>query len=77
MKVKAVTLGCKVNTYESEYVMSLFQEKGYEIVSDVADIYVINTCSVTNMSDAKSRKIINKVRRENKDSIIVVMGCMV
>ncbi len=77
MKVKAVTLGCKVNTYESEYVMSLFQEKGYEIVSDVADIYVINTCSVTNTSDAKSRKIINKVRRENKDSIIVVMGCMV
>ena len=77
MKVKVITLGCKVNTYESEYVMSLFQEKGYEIVSDVADIYVINTCSVTNTSDAKSRKIINKVRRENKDSIIVVMGCMI
>ncbi len=77
MKVKAITLGCKVNTYESEYVMSLFKKKGYEIVSDMADIYVINTCSVTNMSDVKSRKIINKVRRENKDSIIVVMGCMI
>ena len=77
MKVKAITLGCKVNTYESEYILSKFEEKGYKIVDDDADIYIINTCSVTNTSDAKSRKIINKVARENPNSIIVVMGCMI
>lgn len=77
MKVKAITLGCKVNTYESEFILSKFKEKGYEITNDLSDIYIINTCSVTNMSDAKSRKVINKVIRENKDAIIVVMGCMI
>lgn len=77
MKVKAVTLGCKVNTYESEYVLSKFKEKGYEITDDIGDIYIINTCSVTNTSDAKSRKVINKVLRENENAIVVVMGCMI
>ena len=77
MKVKGISLGCKVNTYEMEYVLSSFKDKGYEIVNDEADIYVINTCSVTNMSDAKSRKIINHVIRENPNAIIVVMGCMI
>ena len=77
MKVRAVTLGCKVNTYESEYVLSKFIEKGYEVTNEVSDIYIINTCSVTNTSDSKSRKVINKIIRENKDSIIVVMGCMI
>ena len=79
MKVKGISLGCKVNTYEMEYVLSSFKDKGYEIVSnnDLADIYVINTCSVTNMSDAKSRKVINRVVRENPNACIVVMGCMI
>ena len=79
MKVKSISLGCKVNTYESEFVINAFKDKGYEIVSDdaIADIYVINTCSVTNMSDAKSRKVINKVIRENDKACIVVMGCMI
>ena len=77
MKVKAVTLGCKVNAYESEYILSKFKDKGYEITDGISDIYVINTCSVTNTSDAKSRKVINKIIRENKDAIIVVMGCMI
>ena len=77
MKVKAVTLGCKVNTYESEFVLSKFKEKGYEITNDISDIYIVNTCSVTNMSDSKSRKVINKIIRENDKAIIVVMGCMV
>lgn len=77
MKVKGISLGCKVNTYEMEYVLSSFKDKGYEIVDDIADIYVINTCSVTNMSDAKSRKVINKVVRENPNAITVVMGCMI
>ena len=79
MKVKGISLGCKVNTYEMEYVLSSFKDKNYEIINDnsVADIYVINTCSVTNMSDAKSRKVINRVIRENPKAIIVVMGCMI
>ncbi len=77
MKVKAVTLGCKVNAYESEYILSRFAEKGYEITDSQSDIYIINTCSVTNTSDAKSRKVINKIVRENPNSIIVVMGCMI
>ncbi len=76
MKIKGISLGCKVNTYEIEYVLSSFKEHGYEITNDDADIYVINTCSVTNMSDAKSRKVINRVIRENPKAIIVVMGCM-
>ena len=79
MKVKSISLGCKVNTYESEYILSTFKDKGYEIVIDneKADIYIINTCSVTNQSDAKSRKIINRIARENPDSVIVVMGCFI
>ena len=77
MKVKAVTLGCKVNAYESEYILSSFKDQGYEITNDVADIYIVNTCSVTNTSDAKSRKVINRLIRENPNSIIVVMGCMI
>ncbi len=77
MKVRAITLGCKVNSYESEFILSKFREKGYLISNDKSDIYIINTCSVTNTSDAKSRKVINKITRENPDSIIVVMGCMI
>ena len=77
MKVKGISLGCKVNTYEMEYVLSSFKDKGYEISDDIADIYIINTCSVTNMSDAKSRKVINRVVRENPKAVIVVMGCMI
>ena len=77
MKVRMITLGCKVNSYESEFILSEFFKKGYEITEDKADIYIINTCSVTNTSDAKSRKVINKIVRENKNAIIVVMGCMI
>ena len=77
MKVKAVTLGCKVNAYESEYILSSFKDRGYEITNAIADIYIVNTCSVTNTSDAKSRKVINRLIRENPNSIIVVMGCMI
>jgi len=77
MKVRGISLGCKVNTYENEYVISCFKNKGYEIVDSVADIYIINTCSVTNNSDAKSRKVINRIVRENPNSVIVVMGCFI
>ena len=77
MKVAIYTLGCKVNIYESEYVISLLKKNNYEIVdfNDIADIYIINTCTVTNESDRKSRKIIRGARRKNNDAIIVVMGC--
>lgn len=77
MKVVGISLGCKVNTYEMEYVLSSFKDKGYEIANEFGDIYIINTCSVTNMSDAKSRKVINRVIRENPNAIVVVMGCMI
>ena len=70
-----ITLGCKVNQYESEAVEELFIKKGYEKVSTNADIYVINTCTVTNMSDRKSRQMISRARRDNPDAVIAVMGC--
>ena len=77
MKVGICSLGCKVNIYESEYVESLLKNHNFEIVdfNDIADIYIINTCSVTNESDKKSRKMINSAKRRNKDAIIAVMGC--
>lgn len=77
MKVGICSLGCKVNIYESEYVEGLLRNHGYEIVSfeDEADIYIINTCSVTNESDKKSRKMISQAKRRNREAIIVVMGC--
>lgn len=77
MKFAVYTLGCKVNTYESEYTIKEFLKKGYELVdfNNIADIYIINTCTVTNTSDAKSRKMIRQARKKNKDAIVVVMGC--
>lgn len=69
------TLGCKVNTYESEYIHSLFVKKGFLWSEENADIYIINTCTVTNMSDRKSRQIINSIRESNPKSIIIVCGC--
>lgn len=75
MKFCIKTLGCKVNTYESELIRGLFVRKGYVYDEDNADIYVVNTCTVTNMSDRKSRQIIHGIRNNHKDSIIVVCGC--
>lgn len=77
MKVVSFALGCKVNQYESEAIAELFSEKGYEIVGidDFADIYIINTCSVTNLGDKKSRQLLRKVKRQNPDAIVVAMGC--
>ena len=69
------TLGCKVNQYESEAIEELFKKRGFEKKEDNADIYVINTCTVTNMSDRKSRQTISKARKENQDAIIAVIGC--
>ena len=77
MKVAFSTLGCRVNVYESEAMAEKFIREGYEVVeaSEKADVYVINTCTVTNMGDKKSRQIINRARRLNENSIIAVVGC--
>ncbi len=77
MKVAFSTLGCRVNTYESEAMAEKFVREGYEIVdfSEKADVYVINTCSVTNMGDKKSRQIIGKARRLNEEAVIAAVGC--
>lgn len=75
--ISTCTLGCKVNQYESEAVSSLFEQNGYDIVSfeQSADVYIINTCTVTNLSDRKSRQAIRKAKKNNPNSIVVVMGC--
>ncbi len=75
MKFWIYTLGCKVNTYESNVIRDQLLNKGYKEDID-ADIYIINTCTVTNTSDSKSLKMIRQVKRKNKDAIIVVCGCM-
>lgn len=75
-KVKFSTLGCKVNQYETEAMAELFVKKGYEITEDYnCDVFVLNTCTVTNLSDRKSRQQISKIRSENSDAIIAVVGC--
>lgn len=76
-KVAFYTLGCKVNQYETEAMSELFEKEGYEVVdfNDRADVYVINTCTVTGLSDRKSRQIIRRARSKNGDSIVAVVGC--
>ena len=73
------TLGCKVNTYESEYIMGILKDNGYIIkdFDDICDVYIINTCTVTNNSDSKSGKIIRQAIRRNNDACIVAMGCFI
>lgn len=77
MKVAFSTLGCRVNHYESEAMAEKFIREGYEVTefTEVADVYVINTCTVTNMGDKKSRQIISRAKRLNPDAIIAVVGC--
>ena len=77
MKVGICSLGCKVNLYESELVTNILKNNNYTVVDfeDKADIYIINTCSVTNESDKKSRKMINRAKKNNPAAIIIVMGC--
>lgn len=72
-------LGCKVNAYETEAMQELLEQNGYEIVPfhETADVYVINTCSVTNMADRKSRQMIHRAKKNNPDAVIVAAGCYV
>jgi threonylcarbamoyladenosine tRNA methylthiotransferase MtaB len=71
------TLGCKVNQYETEAMMGQFQHRGYEIVDfkDIADVYIINTCTVTHLSDRKSRQMLRKAKRNNPEALVVATGC--
>lgn len=71
------TLGCKVNQYETEAVAERFEAEGYKVVAfeEKADYYIINTCSVTAMSDRKSRQIIRRAKKKNPEAVVVVMGC--
>lgn len=76
-KVAFYTLGCKVNQYETEAMLELFEKEGYQKAEteDYADVYVINTCTVTHMSDRKSRQYIRRMKKKNPDAIIAVVGC--
>ena len=69
------TLGCKVNSYESEFVSNVLIQNGYKEVKDNADICIINTCTVTNTADNKSKQVINNIRKTNPNSIVIAMGC--
>lgn len=78
MKFNIITLGCKVNQYESQAMREIMLKNGFELSNNgsAADITIINSCTVTSVSDAKNRKVINRVRRENPIGIIVLTGCM-
>lgn len=77
MKISYYSLGCKVNLYETEAIVNQFVDRGFELAkfSDLCDIYIINTCSITEVSDAKSRKIIRQAVKTNPNAIVAVMGC--
>ena len=74
-----ILFGCKVNQYETNGMIQQFQKNNYEIVDfeEFADIYIINTCTVTNMSDRKSRQMLRQAKKYNKNGIVVAVGCYV
>lgn len=78
-KVAFITLGCKVNQYETNAMIQQFIKKGYEIVEATkkADIYIVNTCTVTNMSDRKSRQMLRRVKEQNDKALVIACGCYV
>ena len=76
MKYKIYTLDCKVNEYESEVMASILENHGFK-KSDNPDVLIVNTCTVTNTADSKSRKLIRKVRKDYPNSIIIAAGCMI
>ena len=72
-------LGCKVNSYELDVMQQYLQNEGYKIVNfnQKADIYIINTCTVTNIADRKSRQMLHRAKKQNPDAIVVAAGCYV
>ena len=79
MRVGFLTLGCKVNSYETEKMKIKFEEQGHTVVAfeEKADVYIVNTCTVTNIADRKSRKMLHRAKRRNPDSLVVAAGCYV
>lgn len=75
MTFKIITLGCKVNSYESEIMKELLLKAGYKEVEEQPEVTIINTCTVTNMADSKSKKMVRRYKRENPNTILVVCGC--
>ena len=80
LKLLVKTMGCKVNTYESKAIMEVFKNRGYDVLqtdeaAEKADIFVINTCTVTHIANRKSRQMIRRFRRNNPDALVVVTGC--
>ena len=77
--VKFITLGCKVNQYETNAMTQKFLESGYQVIEEnskeTPDICIINTCTVTNMSDRKSRQMLRRMKEKNQDTIVVAVGC--
>ncbi len=78
-KVALRNLGCKVNAYETEGMQQLLEQAGYEIVpfEEIADIYIVNTCSVTNIADRKSRQMLHRAKKQNPEALVVAVGCYV
>lgn len=78
MKAAIYTLGCKVNQYESQVIAELLAEDGYELVepTEIADVYIVNSCTVTSESDRKNRQIVRRLRRQNESAIVLLTGCM-
>ena len=78
-KVALHNLGCKVNAYETEAMQEMLENAGYQIVpfKEGADIYIINTCTVTNIADRKSRQMLHRARKMNPDAVVVAAGCYV
>ena len=75
MKVQFFTLGCKVNTYETEAMKQQLLSAGYELTDKVADIYIVNTCSVTNIAERKSRQMLRRAKELNPNAVIIACGC--
>ena len=75
MTFKIITLGCKVNTYESEYMLEELLNSGYFYNEEKPDIVIINTCSVTNMSDRKSRQMLRRAKEINPEALVIAVGC--
>ena len=78
-KIALHNLGCKVNAYETEAMQEILEQCGYEIVpfDEKADAYIVNTCSVTNMADRKSRQMLHRAKKMNPDAVVIAAGCYV
>ena len=78
-RVALYNLGCKVNAYELDVMKKMLENRGYEIVpfDGIADIYIVNTCTVTNMADRKSRQMLHRARKRNPQAVVVAVGCYV